>query len=175
MSPPGRLALSIRRRPAASQGRLNGRLQGACALGRAGVQARKREGDGATPAGSFRVLAAFYRADRGPRPATRLPLQPTRRRDGWCDAPMDRNYNRRVRLPYPASAESLWREDGLYDLVVVLSHNQRPRVRGAGSAIFIHVAPPAGRPTAGCIGLAAPLLCRLLRQVAKGDHIAILP
>jgi L,D-peptidoglycan transpeptidase YkuD (ErfK/YbiS/YcfS/YnhG family) len=175
MSPAGHPVLTIRRRPAVSEGRLCGRLEGSCALGRAGIRAIKREGDGATPLGTFTVLAAYYRADRGPRPATRLPLRAIDRRDGWCDAPMDRNYNRRVRLPYPASAESLWRDDGLYDLVIVLSHNQRPRVRGAGSAIFVHVAPPAGRPTAGCIGLATRLLRRLLRQVDKGDRITILP
>jgi len=84
--------------------------------------------------------------------------------DGWCDAPGDRNYNRPVRHPYPASAERLWREDGLYDIVVVLSHNVRPRVRGAGSAVFMHLARPGYRPTEGCIALKREHLLRLLER-----------
>ena len=108
---------------------------------------------------SLRVL---FRADRLPRPRTALPVQRIGRADGWCDAPGDRNYNRPVRHPYPASAERLWREDALYDVVVVLGHNQRPRLRGAGSAIFMHVARPGYLPTEGCIALRRDHLLRLL-------------
>ena len=135
-----------------------------CALGRSGRSVRKREGDGATPVGRWRLLAVLYRADRGPRPRTRLPVRPIAPDDGWCDAPADRNYNRPVRHPYPASAERLWREDGLYDLVVVLSHNVRPRVRGAGSAVFVHLARPGYRPTEGCIAMQREHLVRLLER-----------
>ena len=86
--------------------------------------------------------------------ARRLPARAIRPDDGWCDASADRNYNRPVRHPYSASAERLWRSDGLYDLVVVLAYNERPRVRGRGSAIFMHVARPGYAPTEGCIALA---------------------
>ena len=89
-------------------------------------------------------------------------MRAIRPRDGWCDAPADRNYNRPVRHPYPASAERLWRADGLYDVVVVLGYNDRPRVRGRGSAIFMHVARPGYAPTEGCIALARPHLLRVL-------------
>ena len=116
-----------------------GGLRFACALGRSGRSARKREGDGATPLGRFAILAVLYRPDRR-RPQTGLPVRRIGPADGWCDAPSDRNYNRAVRLPYPASHERLWRNDRLYDIVLVLDHNTRPRVRGAGSAIFMHVA-----------------------------------
>jgi L,D-peptidoglycan transpeptidase YkuD (ErfK/YbiS/YcfS/YnhG family) len=135
-----------------------------CALGRSGRSARKREGDGATPVGRWRLLGVLYRSDRGPRPSTRLPVRPIAPDDGWCDAPGDRNYNRPVRHPYPASAERLWREDGLYDIVVLLSHNVRPRVRGAGSAVFVHLARPGYRPTEGCIALKREHLLRLLER-----------
>ena len=136
-----------------------------CALGRAGCRARKREGDGATPIGLWRVRAVLYRPDRVRRPRTHLPVRAIRPHDGWCDAPADRNYNRPVRHPYPASAERLWRADELYDVVVVLGYNDRPRVRGRGSAIFMHVAKPGYAPTEGCIALARAHLLRLLERL----------
>jgi L,D-peptidoglycan transpeptidase YkuD (ErfK/YbiS/YcfS/YnhG family) len=146
-----------------------------CALGRAGRCARKREGDGATPIGCWRLTAVLYRRDRLPRPATVLPVRPIRRDDGWCDAPADRNYNRAVRHPYPASAERLWRADPLYDVVVVLSHNTRPRVKGLGSAIFMHVARPGYVPTEGCIALRLEHLLRLLARCGIGGSLRVLP
>ena len=93
--------------------------------------------------------------------------------DGWCDDPVDRNYNRRVRHPYPASAERLWRSDHLYDLVVVLGYNDRPRVAGRGSAIFMHVAGPGFAPTEGCVALRLPDLKRLLEEVPRGAVVTI--
>ena len=111
-----------------------------CALGRGGRSCTKREGDGATPSGTWRVKQVLYRRDRLMRPRSGLPTRPLRPDDGWCDAVGNRNYNRHVRHPYPASAERLWRSDGVYDVIVVLDHNTRPRVQRAGSAIFIHLA-----------------------------------
>ena len=146
-----------------------------CALGRNGRRVRKREGDGATPVGCWRIAGVLYRADRIRRPATRLPVRPIGESDGWCDAPADRNYNRPVRHPYPASAERLWRADNLYDIVVVLSHNARPRVRGGGSAIFMHVARPGYAPTEGCIALRQEHLLRLLRALGVGARLRVFP
>ncbi len=106
---------------------------------------------------------------------TSLPVKPISRDDGWCDAPADRNYNRPVRLPYAASAEAVWRADRLYDIVVVLSHNTRPRVRGSGSAIFLHVAKPGYAPTEGCIALRREHLLALLRNLTCAAVIRVLP
>jgi L,D-peptidoglycan transpeptidase YkuD (ErfK/YbiS/YcfS/YnhG family) len=144
-----------------------------CALGRAGRRPLKREGDGATPIGRWRMLQVLYRPDRERRPVTGLAVRQIRRNDGWCDAPDDRNYNRQVCHPYPASAEQLWRTDGLYDIVVVLSHNIRPRLRGGGSAIFMHVASPGYTPTAGCIALKREHLRRLLAPLRAGAAIRV--
>jgi L,D-peptidoglycan transpeptidase YkuD (ErfK/YbiS/YcfS/YnhG family) len=148
-----------------------GNLRFPCALGRSGRRWRKREGDGATPAGSWPIREVLYRADRIGRPRTRLPIRPIRPEDGWCDAPNDRNYNRRVRHPYPSSAERMWRNDGLYDVVVVLGYNERPRVNGRGSAIFLHVARAGYAPTEGCIALELKHLLRLLQRLAPGSSI----
>jgi L,D-peptidoglycan transpeptidase YkuD (ErfK/YbiS/YcfS/YnhG family) len=144
-----------------------GGLRVRCALGRSGQRAIKREGDGATPIGRFKLLNAYYRADRLSRPRVSLPLVALRRDDGWCDATGDRNYNRHVRHPYAASAERMWRDDGLYDLVVVLDYNLRPRKQGGGSAIFLHCARPDYAPTEGCVAVKRDELLRLLARVAR--------
>ena len=126
-----------------------------------------REGDGATPIGNWRMVEVRYRADRVRRPRCVLTPVPLRPDDGWCDDTRDRNYNRHVRHPYPASAERMWRNDRLYDIVVVLDHNRLPRMRGAGSAIFVHLARPGYAPTEGCIGLSEHNLRELLRRVGR--------
>ena len=143
------------------------------ALGRAGIKALKREGDGATPLGSFPLRQVLYRADRVARPPTPLPCRPIRANDGWCDDPTDRNYNRLIKLPSKRSAEGLKRGDHLYDLVLVLGYNNRPRVRGRGSAIFVHLARPGYTPTDGCIALSLRDLSALLAQIRRGSMIVI--
>lgn len=133
-----------------------------CALGRGGVGRVKREGDGATPAGAFPLRRLLYRGDRLERPATRLPLGLIAPDHGWCDDPADAAYNRPVRLPFTPRHEVMWRDDGLYDLVVVLGHNDGPVVAGAGSAVFLHVAREGYAPTEGCVALARDDLLRVL-------------
>ncbi len=125
------------------------------AAGRGGIAAKTGEGDGISPRGAWPIRRVLYRADRLPGPpVTVFPCAAIAPDDGWCDAPGDAAYNRPVRLPHPASHEEMWRDDGLYDLVVVLGHNDAPVVPGAGSAIFLHVARPDYGPTAGCAALA---------------------
>ena len=144
------------------------------ALGRTGIRALKREGDGGTPLGRFPVRQVLYRADRMARPRTRLPVHAIRDGDGWCDDPASRTYNRLIRLPSRRSAEGLKRADHLYDLVLVLGYNDLPRVRGRGSAIFVHLARPGFTPTDGCIALSHHDMQMLLAQVKRGTQIVIL-
>lgn len=152
-----------------------GSLRLPCAIGRSGRRPEKREGDGATPIGRFALREVFYRADRLARPRTLLPITALDPCDGWCDAPADRNYNRQIRHPYAASAEHLWRVDGLYDLIVVLGYNDAPRVKGRGSAVFMHVADLHMRPTGGCVALELADLLRLIARVPRGAALTILP
>ena len=133
-----------------------------CAIGRGGLKAIKREGDGGTPIGMLALRELYYRADQVARPGTQLRSRALRRDDGWCDAAGDRNYNRPVRRPYPASHELLWRDDRLYDVIGVLDANIVPRVKGRGSAIFLHIAREGLPPTEGCVALRADDLRRLL-------------
>jgi len=146
-----------------------------CALGVNGVAAAsaKREGDGCTPVGVWPFRRVLYRPDRVERPRTRLATMPLRPEDGWCDDPADAAYNRAVTLPYPASAEALWRADELYDVIVVLGHNDDPVIAAAGSAIFLHVASAGYAPTQGCVAVSRVDLGKVLAAVGPGDALAI--
>jgi L,D-peptidoglycan transpeptidase YkuD (ErfK/YbiS/YcfS/YnhG family) len=143
------------------------------AIGPAGIGDKTREGDGVTPRGTFEVREIFYRGDRVKNIQVVLPLWRIERDDGWCDAPEDQSYNRLVKLPYPASAESLWRDDHLYDIVAVIGFNDDPVYAGKGSAIFLHYAKPDFSPTQGCIALKREDLLEALEQLQPGDKIRI--
>jgi L,D-peptidoglycan transpeptidase YkuD (ErfK/YbiS/YcfS/YnhG family) len=133
----------------------------------------KREGDGAAPAGVWPMRRLLYRPDRGPAPVTALPTQEIAPDDGWCDAPGDPAYNQSVKRPYPASSEALWRDDGLYDRVVVLGFNDAPPVPGGGSAIFLHLAREGYAPTEGCVAVSRDDMEALLALARPGDAVAI--
>lgn len=143
------------------------------ACGRGGVRADKREGDGASPAGSFPLVRVFYRPDRIAAPRSALPTSALRPNDGWVDDPGDPQYNRLVSLPYAAHHEEMWRADGLYDLVVLIAYNSDPPVPGLGSAIFLHVARPDLAPTEGCIAVPRDVLAGLLHLLGPGSVIEI--
>ena len=145
----------------------------ACALGRSGVSRSKREGDGATPAGTWPLRRLLFRPDRVARPETALAVEPLSPADGWCDDPVDPHYNRFVQLPYGASAEALWRDDGLYDLVVVLGYNDDPPKTGSGSAIFLHLATPDYGPTAGCVAINRADMLWLLANCGSQTRLEI--
>lgn len=143
------------------------------ALGRGGIKANKREGDGGTPRGTFRLVRLWWRPDQRPRPQTRLPMRRIGHDDAWCEDPADRHYNRPIRRSDSMPGDRLWRDDRLYDLIIELDHNTRPRVAGRGSAVFIHVARPGFGPTAGCVALRAPSLLRLLPQLGPRTRVEI--
>ena len=144
-----------------------------CLVGWGAVAAAKREGDGVTPAGVWPLRRVLFRPDRLARPASGLAVAPLDPADGWCDDPGHPAYNRPVRLPFAGRHEAMWRTDGLYDLVVVLGHNDDPVVPGAGSAVFLHVADPAGRPTAGCVAVRLEVLLAVLAAAGSGTVLDI--
>lgn len=146
-----------------------------CAIGRSGACSAtdKSEGDGMTPWGVWPIRAALFRPDRAVPPAgLRLPWRWVRPEDGWSDDPADPCYNRPVRHPRATSAERLWREDGLYDVIVTLGHNDAPPVAGRGSAIFLHCWNDAN-PTEGCVAIAKVDLLALLPMLAPETALRI--
>ncbi len=158
------------------RGRIVGPLLDApCALGRAGVvgAAQKKEGDGKTPTGTYPFRRVFYRPDKMVAPVCQLDVTALSTELGWCDDPSSPLYNKPVWLPFGASHEKMWREDTLYDLVLVIGHNDDPPVPGLGSAIFVHVAKDGFEPTEGCIAIAEPALLALIRAMKPGDQLKI--
>jgi L,D-peptidoglycan transpeptidase YkuD (ErfK/YbiS/YcfS/YnhG family) len=143
------------------------------ALGRAGIKANKREGDGATPAGRYRPVRLWWRRDRMPRPSTLLPARAIGLADGWCEDPADRRYNQAIKLRPGQTGDRLRRIDALYDMVIELDHNTRPRIAGRGSAVFVHVAKTGLAPTAGCVAMPAAMLRRLLSRLGPKTRITI--
>jgi L,D-peptidoglycan transpeptidase YkuD (ErfK/YbiS/YcfS/YnhG family) len=146
-----------------------------CAVGRGGVREDKTEGDSATPAGFWPIRRVLYRADRLQRPETVFACDLLQPNDGWCDAPGDPRYNSLVRLPYPASHERLWRDENVYDCIVVLGFNDRPVRVGAGSAIFLHVARRDLSPTEGCVALLQGHLLDFLRAASQSSRVCVAP
>ncbi|MGY3486146.1 L,D-peptidoglycan transpeptidase YkuD (ErfK/YbiS/YcfS/YnhG family) [Bradyrhizobium sp. USDA 4011] len=143
------------------------------ALGRGGILANKREGDGGTPRGIFHPRQLWWRADRHRRPVTFLPARPIRREDAWCEDPADRHYNQPIRLDREQGGDRLTREDHLYDFIVEIDHNAAPRIAGRGSAVFLHLARPNFAPTAGCVSMTKASMLRLLRRMSPQTKIII--
>jgi L,D-peptidoglycan transpeptidase YkuD (ErfK/YbiS/YcfS/YnhG family) len=143
------------------------------ALGRGGIKADKREGDGGTPRGRFHPLRLWWRADRLPRPRTLLPVRRIGSDEAWCEDPNDRRYNRSFRRSANEPGDRLRRKDDLYDMIIEIDHNTRPRIAGRGSAVFIHVARPGFGPTAGCVALRSGDLQRLLGRLNAKTRILI--
>ncbi|MDG1996069.1 MAG: L,D-transpeptidase family protein [Emcibacteraceae bacterium] len=138
-----------------------------CALGKAGVINNKSEGDHKSPAGKFGLRSVYYRYDKLGAPIySKIPMMAILKEDGWCDDPKDAAYNKAVMLPYHASAEELWRDDDLYDIIVVLGYNDAPVDLKKGSAIFMHVARDLNDQkflgTEGCVALKKDHLLKLL-------------
>jgi L,D-peptidoglycan transpeptidase YkuD (ErfK/YbiS/YcfS/YnhG family) len=143
------------------------------ALGRGGILANKREGDGGTPRGTFQPRTLWWRADRHPRPQTFLPVRPIRPEDAWCEDPADRHYNRPIRLTRDSAGDRLTRKDHLYDFIVEIDHNTTPRVARRGSAVFLHLARENFAPTAGCVSMTKASMLRMLRRLGPETRIEI--
>ena len=144
------------------------------ALGRGGIIANKREGDGGTPKGIFRPRQLWWRADRHPRPRTFLASRAIRPEDAWCEDPNSRHYNQPLRLdPDHGSGDRLKRADHLYDFIIEIDHNTSPRVAGLGSAVFLHLARENFGPTAGCVSMTKSAMLRLLQRLGPQTRIVI--
>lgn len=150
-----------------------GNLRLPCLLGKNGRTFFKREGDGRSPRGTWRLLKVHFRPDRMVGARSKLPIARLNPDDGWCDAPQAKAYNQKVRLPFTASHENLWRTDNAYDLLVTTNHNLKPRKRGSGSAIFLHVIGSGALFTQGCIAMKAGDLKLVLSRAAARTYLII--
>ncbi len=144
-----------------------------CLLGKNGRTHQKREGDGKSPVGCWKLEKLNYRPDKIGKPRSLLSSRGLKKSDGWCDAKGHRNYNRAVKLPLSASHEELWRQDEAYDLMVTTNQNQRPRRQGGGSAIFLHVIRKGATGTEGCIALSEKHLRIVLANCRQKTDLVI--
>jgi L,D-peptidoglycan transpeptidase YkuD (ErfK/YbiS/YcfS/YnhG family) len=143
------------------------------ALGRSGITANKREGDGGTPKGTFRPRQLWWRADRHPRPSTFLPVRAIGPDDAWCEDVSSRHYNQPVRLDSKQGGDRLQRDDHLYDFIIEIDHNTHPRIAGRGSAVFLHLARKDFSATAGCVSMTEAAMLRLLKRLGPETKIVI--
>ena len=150
-----------------------GLLSTPCAVGRGGVRYNKREGDGATPAGQYPLRRVMFRKDRIQSMVSRLPISPIDVWDGWSTDPADPHYNQQIKLPQTGPHEKLWRDDNLYDVIIVIGYNDAPVVSGKGSAIFLHVARPGISPTDGCVAIPLSMIRKIVELCDKTTIIDI--
>jgi len=144
-----------------------------CAIGKAGIKKKQKEGDNITPKGTFKITRVYYRSDRIKNISTSIKKIKINKNMGWCNDSKSPFYNREIKLPSKFSFEKLYRNDNLYDLLAVLNYNTNPVEKNKGSAIFIHIAKKRFKPTAGCIALQKKDLMNLMRVVKKNSKIKI--
>ena len=144
-----------------------------CSLGKAGIKKKIKEGDKITPRGVFKIIKLYYRADKIGKIKTQIRKIKIKKKIGWCDDPRSVFYNKQIKLPNKFSHEKLYRNDNLYDLILVLNYNMNPIVKNKGSAIFIHVAKNNYQPTHGCIGLKKIDLLTILKKIKKNEKVKI--
>jgi L,D-peptidoglycan transpeptidase YkuD (ErfK/YbiS/YcfS/YnhG family) len=144
-----------------------------CAIGKAGIKKKQKEGDNITPKGTFKITRVYYRSDKIKNISTSIKKIKINKNMGWCNDSKSPFYNREIKLPSKFSFEKLYRNDNLYDLLAVLNYNTNPVKKNKGSAIFIHIAKKRFKPTAGCIALQKKDLMNLMRVVKKNSKIKI--
>ena len=144
-----------------------------CALGKAGIRNKKKEGDNITPKGIYKIIKIYYRDDRIKKISSKFKLIKITKKMGWCDDPKSEKYNQLIKLPNKYSHEKLYKKNNTYDLLLVLDYNMKPIVKNKGSAIFIHVAKRNYKPTAGCIALKKKDLLKLTKIIKLSTKILI--
>jgi L,D-peptidoglycan transpeptidase YkuD (ErfK/YbiS/YcfS/YnhG family) len=144
-----------------------------CALGKAGIGKKIKEGDNITPKGTYKIIKIFYRKDRIKELVSQIKLIQIKKNMGWCDDPKSKKYNQLIYLPTKYSHEKLYRRDNIYDLILVLNYNIKPIIKNKGSAIFIHIARKNYKKTAGCIALEKNNLIKLVLKIQKHTKIKI--
>ena len=147
--------------------------QFACAIGRGGLTTNKIEGDHKTPVGEFKFKKIYYRKDKLGEMTFKIPYVIIGENDGWCDDPKSKLYNQHVQFPFDSSAEKLFRDDDLYDLLCVINHNTDPIIPGKGSAIFLHISKPNFEGTEGCVAIEKENIIELAKKIDLTTRLII--
>jgi L,D-peptidoglycan transpeptidase YkuD (ErfK/YbiS/YcfS/YnhG family) len=144
-----------------------------CALGKSGIGKKRIEGDNITPKGIFKIIKIYYRKDRIKKINSAFKLIEIKKDMGWCDDPESKKYNQLIKLPSKYRHEKLFRNDRIYDLIIVLNYNMNPVIKNKGSAIFIHIAKNNYNKTKGCIALKKKDLIEIISKIKRNTKIII--
>jgi len=144
-----------------------------CSIGYNGLSNNKSEGDGSTPIGTFKINKILFRPDKINNHRFSLQSEIIEEEDGWCDDIRSDLYNQKIRFPFKYSAERLYRNDDLYDIVCIIDYNLSPIIKGKGSAIFLHVASEDYSPTQGCVAIKKEELLEITLNLEKNSSITI--
>ena len=144
-----------------------------CALGKSGIGKKKIEGDNITPKGTFKIIKIYYRKDKITKINSAFKLIEIKKNMGWCDDPKSKKYNQLIKLPSKYKHEKLFRNDRIYDLILVLDYNMNPTIKNKGSAIFIHIAKNNYCKTEGCIALKREDLIEIVSKIKRDTKIII--
>jgi L,D-peptidoglycan transpeptidase YkuD (ErfK/YbiS/YcfS/YnhG family) len=149
------------------------KLKFRCALGKAGINKKLIEGDNITPKGIYKIVNIYFREDRIKNIISKLKLIKIKRTMGWCDDQNSKKYNQLIKLPTKYRHEKLYRNDKLYDIILVLDYNMDPIVKGKGSAIFLHLSKNLKNKTRGCIALKKKDMLELIKKIKKSTKVII--
>ena len=144
-----------------------------CSIGKKGLTSLKREGDQRTPKGKFKFILLLYRKDRVNYFRSKIKKMIIKKNMGWCDDPKSKNYNKLIKFPFSYSAEKLYLQKNIYDLILVLNFNIKPIKKGLGSAIFLHISDRNFNPTKGCIAVKKKDFLKILKKITKKTNFII--
>ena len=144
-----------------------------CSIGKSGTTNFKKEGDLATPKGTFKLGLLYYRKDKIKYFKCRLKRKVIKKNMGWCDDVRSKKYNQEIYFPFKFKAEKLYRKNRIYDILINIKYNQLPAKKGKGSAIFLHLTDKKYKPTSGCVALSKKDLLKILPQIKKNTKIVI--
>ena len=144
-----------------------------CSIGKSGITGSKKEGDLATPKGTFSLGLLYYRKDRIKRIKSKIKKRIIRKNMGWCNDSRSKKYNREISFPFKYGAEKLYRKDKIYDLFINIKYNFRPVVKKKGSAIFLHLADNKRKTTTGCVAISKKNFMKILPLINKNTKISI--
>ena len=144
-----------------------------CAIGKSGIISSKKEGDLATPKGTFELGMFYYRKNNNHPLKCKIKKRIIKKRMGWCNDSRGKKYNQEISFPFKYGAEKLYRKDRIYDLFINIKYNSHPVIKEKGSAIFLHIIDSKYKPTKGCIAISKNDFLKILPLINKKTKISI--
>jgi len=144
-----------------------------CCFGKSGIKISKKEGDFATPKGTFYLGTLYYRKDRNKFFKSKIKKKIIKKNMGWCDDVSCKKYNQEIKFPFKYQAEKLYRMDKKYDILINIKYNQSPIIKNKGSAIFLHLTNKKYKPTRGCVAILKKDFLKILPLIDKKTKISI--